>query len=271
MRRMKYLIALASVLGASFLIAQNSTRGDEKESTSPKPLVTTYVNSVNGLSGGLTVKGGSNVSVASSGTTVTISSTVAQGPTGPGGKTGATGPTGPVGARGVSGPAGPSGTAGPAGPAGLAGKTGATGPIGPVGAIGIPGINWRGTWNSTLIYGIRDAVYFDGSAYYSVKGGNINIQPDIDVLNAGGNWNLLASGVTWHGDWSVAITYALNDIVEFDGSAFISVSSPNTGNAPDVDYYINSGGNWHLLASGDGMAEHLGQRDDVFDERRRLL
>ncbi len=73
------------------------------------------VNTLNGREGAVTVAGGTNVTVTTTGNTLTIDSAGAAGPIGPTGATGSIGPTGPTGATGA-GVAGPTGPTGPAGP-----------------------------------------------------------------------------------------------------------------------------------------------------------
>ena len=62
------------------------------------------VNTVNTLSGAVTLAQGTNVTITPSGQTLTIASAAPAGPTGP------TGPTGPPGTTGPTGPTGPAGT-----------------------------------------------------------------------------------------------------------------------------------------------------------------
>ncbi len=88
------------------------------------------------LTGDVALAAGPNISITPAGNTLTIGSTVAQGPTGP---TGPAGPAGVAGATGPSGPAGITGTTGPSGPAGPAGVAGPTGPSGPAGVAGPAG------------------------------------------------------------------------------------------------------------------------------------
>jgi hypothetical protein len=109
--------------------------------------ITTFpiVLSLNGLCGNIGLSGGSNISITSSGRTLTISSILSGGPTGATGNTGATGPTGdpgiqgPTGATGSTGATGPTGDPGIQGPTGAIGNTGATGPTGPKGDPGSGG------------------------------------------------------------------------------------------------------------------------------------
>jgi hypothetical protein len=149
------------------------------------------VNSLNTLTGDVTLAAGANISITPAGNTLTIAASVPSGPSGPSGPTGATGaagPQGPSGPTGATGPAGPQGPSGPTGAVGLAGPvgpTGATGPAGPQGPSGPagPGVIW---WNST-------------SAGTSITGGNSS-----DVLTKsmpGGTYLFQASvhtdGITW--------------------------------------------------------------------------
>jgi hypothetical protein len=67
------------------------------------PVVTT----VNGLSGAVDLVPGANVTITPSGNTLTIDTTVAQGPQGPTGPTGPAGLPGATGATGATGPTGP--------------------------------------------------------------------------------------------------------------------------------------------------------------------
>lgn len=74
-----------------------------------------YVATVNGLTGNLTITGGSNVTVAVAGNTFTIHSS-GSGLQGPTGATGATGAVGATGATGATGPQGATGATGATGP-----------------------------------------------------------------------------------------------------------------------------------------------------------
>ncbi len=50
------------------------------------------------------------------------------------------------------------------------GPQGVQGPVGPTGATGASGLNWRGVYNSGTAYSINDAVYYDGSSWFSPNG-----------------------------------------------------------------------------------------------------
>jgi len=51
------------------------------------------------------------------------------------------------------------------------------------------------------------------------------------------------TSITWLGPWSKTNTYAVNDVVSYNGSSYISLSG-NTGQEPDI-----SPGSWNLVAS----------------------
>ena len=49
--------------------------------------------------------------------------------------------------------------------------------------------------------------------------------------------------ITWRGDWEPGTTYAMNAVVGFAGSSWVSLSNDNLGNPPDVSPQA-----WGLLA-----------------------
>lgn len=89
--------------------------------------------------------------------------------------------------RGATGVTGAAGATGPRGATGVQGFTGATGFVGATGAVGLI---WRGTWNNTTVYQVRNVVEYQGSAYImTVATGSTTPAPPL----ATGNWDLLVS------------------------------------------------------------------------------
>ena len=78
------------------------------------------------------------------------------------------GPTGPQGVQGLKGDTGATGSTGAQGIQGIKGDTGAAGPT---------GITWRGAWNNTTAYSLRDAVVYNGASYICVAINNIGFIP----------------------------------------------------------------------------------------------
>src|SRR3990167_2827663 len=107
-------------------------------------------------------------------------------------------PTGPLGPSGPEGPQGPQGEQGPiglTGPQGLQGETGLQGPEGHLGPIGPQGqtgpqgpegLNWKGTWNTSVNYITDDAVSYNGSSWIA-KRDNANVSP-----SEGDDWTIIA-------------------------------------------------------------------------------
>ena len=60
------------------------------------------------------------------------------------------------------------------GETGEKGATGSQGVTGATGAEGKEGIVWKGVWSSTTTYGVKEAVFFEGNSYISIKASNLN-------------------------------------------------------------------------------------------------
>ena len=215
----------------------------------------------------------------------------AAGPAGPIGATGLQGPTGFPGPAGPTGAAGSQGTAGPAGIAGAIGPAGPVGSAGQAGAAGPAGLTYRGTYVSGTNYGLGDAATYLGSSYLSTAAANAGNNPATSpavwsllaaqgsagatgasglngangtpgavgpVGPAGASGAMGAVGATglqglvYQGTYAAGTSYAANDAVTYGGSAYLSLTSANHGNAPDL-----STGQWGLL-SGRGTAGATG-------------
>jgi Collagen triple helix repeat (20 copies) len=148
-----------------------------------------------------------------------------------------------AGATGATGPAGPQG------PVGLAGPAGATGPVGPAGA---PGLSFQGAYAAGSTYALNDVVTYQGSSFVSLTGGNRGNTPGVaaqwSVLAQGGTGTGSGSGtdgLAYQGTYAAATNYALNDVVTYLGSSYVSLIVANHGNTPGL-----SPGEWGVLALG---------------------
>src|SRR5207237_3474061 len=64
-----------------------------------------------------------------------------------------------------------------------------------------------------------------------------------------------AQGLTFLGNWSSSVAYAMNDAVDYLGATYISLQANNAGNQP------NSSAAWSLLAkAGDTGADRKSTR-----------
>ena len=189
------------------------------------------------------------------------------GATGPAGPQGGQGPQGPAGLQGPSGGVGPAGPPGPAGAAGPVGPQGIQGPVGSTGPIGPRGLLFRGEWNPSIHYAADDAISHLGSAWIARRASQ-NVIP-----TEGEDWSILARmgdvgppgpagaqgprGIRFRGSWGLAVNYALDDAVQYNGSAWVALRS-STGIAP------SEGEDWTVLASrgepgvGDGSVGPIG-------------
>lgn len=108
-------------------------------------------------------------------------------------------------------------------------QSGAQGSSGQNGQNGLAFI-WRGTWNTTGIYNVNDAVYYNGSSYAALVGSSGKDPIDYNLT-----WTLVASSgsqgiqgiqgapglaFTWMGEWSSAITYYPNQSVFYEGTSW---------------------------------------------------
>lgn len=157
-----------------------------------------------------------------------------EGLVGPAGPAGAKGDPGEKGATGEAGPVGPQGPQGIQGPAGEKGEkgdkgdTGATGSRGPEGPQGVQGLTGpagpKGEKGDTGTQGLQGIQGPQGPQGLQGPTGPQGDKGDTGLaeLNIKGNWN-------------VATTYALNDFVNYDGKAYVSMVAANVGLQPDTN------------------------------------
>jgi hypothetical protein len=153
------------------------------------------------------------------------------GPAGPAGakgdpgEKGATGEAGPVGPQGPQGIQGPAGEKGEKGDKGDIGATGSRGPEGPQGVQGLTGpAGPKGEKGDTGTQGLQGIQGPQGPQGLQGPQGPQGDKGDTGLaeLNIKGNWN-------------VATTYALNDFVNYDGKAYVSMVAANVGLQPDTN------------------------------------
>ena len=157
-----------------------------------------------------------------------------EGLVGPAGPAGAKGDPGEKGATGEAGPVGPQGPQGIQGPAGEKGEkgdkgdTGATGSRGPEGPQGVQGLTGpagpKGEKGDTGTQGLQGIQGPQGPQGLQGPTGPKGDKGDTGLaeLNIKGNWN-------------VATTYAINDFVNYDGKAYVSMVAANVGLQPDTN------------------------------------
>jgi hypothetical protein len=168
---------------------------------------------------------------------------------GSGGGEGTVGPAGPTGPEGPQGPAGADGAQGPAG---------ADGAQGPAGDVGPLPFNYLGDFDYGVTYGTNDAVTFDGGLWKLN-----NFIGGAGYAPTPGQWTLIlppgeaGEGFNWRGEWNSQDTYATNDIVAYQGSAWIGLPAGLGSTGP-----VETPGeheSWQLfLPAGEGF-NYLGE------------
>lgn len=162
------------------------------------------------------------------------------GPVGPIGPTGEPGPVGPKGDIGPQGPVGEAGPVGPQGPQGIqgpAGEKGEKGDVGPKGATGDRGPEGpqgvQGLTGPAGPKGERGPQGEQGLQGIQGPQGPQGLQGPAGEKGDKGDTGLAELNIK--GNWDVATTYALNDFVNYDGKAYVSMVAANVGLQPDTN------------------------------------
>lgn len=162
------------------------------------------------------------------------------GPVGPIGPTGEPGPVGPKGDIGPQGPVGEAGPVGPQGPQGIqgpAGEKGEKGDVGPKGATGDRGPEGpqgvQGLTGPAGPKGERGPQGEQGLQGIQGPQGPQGLQGPAGKKGDKGDTGLAELNIK--GNWDVATTYALNDFVNYDGKAYVSMVAANVGLQPDTN------------------------------------
>ena len=162
--------------------------------------------------------------------------TGAQGPVGP---QGSQGPQGPKGETGAQGPQGLKGDTGDRGPQGAAGIQGPAGPQGPKGADGEPGPTGpKGDKGDTGAQGLTGPQGPQGNqGPQGLTGPRGPAGPQGVQGPAGPKGDKGDTGIAEfnpQGTWSAETTYGLNDLVNYEGSAYVSMISGNLNQNPST-------------------------------------
>ena len=117
------------------------------------------------------------------------------------------------------------------------------------GPAGASGLNFQGAYGALTTYALDDVVTYAGSSFVSLGPGNKGNTPGVTsqwaVLAQGGTGASGGVGVAYQGTYASTANYALNDIVSFGGSSYISLISANHGNTPSA-----SPAQWGVMALG---------------------
>ncbi|WP_419805409.1 DNRLRE domain-containing protein [Terriglobus sp.] len=106
-----------------------------------------------------------------------------------------------------------------------------------------PSLSYKGVYASTTNYGLNDVVTWQAAAWVSISASNAGNTPDQSARNwavlvpAAGSGGTSAPVVTknlaYQGNYVSGTNYAINDVVSWHSSAWISTIDSNHGNTPD--------------------------------------
>ena len=102
------------------------------------------------------------------------------------------------------------------------------------------GYNYRGFFaleEGDPHYEQYDVVVYYTSTFVCLIGQNETIYeyPFDKDFNLSENWGILAKGLHWAGEWDEYTEYNAGDVVEHDGSMYISIQNQNEGNQPQFE------------------------------------
>jgi len=113
--------------------------------------------------------------------------------------------------------------------------------------------NWRGTWQSSIVYNRDDVVRVNGVSYVCVIGhtSSANFNTDLDAILPGSippqpqpKWVVMTSTKSFVGEWQSSNQYQEQDIVIFDGSLWVA----NNGHFSST--FHQDAANWTLFVDG---------------------
>jgi len=104
---------------------------------------------------------------------------------------------------------------------------------------------WKGAWTSSKEYYKDDVVRYGGRTYIVNTGHTSSNAFTTDIAN----FDLLADGTEWKGEWSLTTVYKPNDIVKYGGYLYVC-NTGHTSAATEADGLELDQTKWDLFAEG---------------------
>ena len=123
------------------------------------------------------------------------------------------------------------------------------------------GFNFTGQWNATGAYNPNDIAIYNGTAYIALQsiqgseGGNTVPPQDTS------NWETFAQGFNFTGPYNNGTTYNLNDVVVYNGSAWVVTDPTQVGQSS------HTGTGMGAICAGIQLHRPMAKRRDVQLER----
>ena len=86
---------------------------------------------------------------------------------------------------------------------------------------------WQGTWAASTSYLVDDVVQQGGKSYICVINHASSSAFDTDFSANPSNWNLVADGLSWRGNWVASTYYNAGDLVKYGGLVY-QCNDPHT-------------------------------------------
>jgi len=104
---------------------------------------------------------------------------------------------------------------------------------------------WKGAWSSSKEYYKDDVVRYGGRTYIVNTG---HISSNLFTTDIA-NFDLLADGTEWKGEWALTTVYKPNDIVKYGGYLYVC-NTGHTSSANATDGLELDQSKWDLFAEG---------------------
>jgi hypothetical protein len=116
--------------------------------------------------------------------------------------------------------------------------------------IEFPGFQYKNEWNSTTVYQLGSLVRHGGYLFLSITN-NYNSVPTSSIYQVQDranppDWEILAKGIEFRGNWSATTNYKIGDVVRRGGNLYVALLDTElTADGSSLDYLDES--NWELL------------------------
>ena len=111
--------------------------------------------------------------------------------------------------------------------------------------IVLSGIEYKGTWTTTVRYKINDVVKY-GSTLWKATSAHTSSG---NFRSDGSNWEIYVLGLEYERIWNAATEYQKGDIVLYGGYVYTALEN-NLNSTPSVSGIAQNTGDWELLKTG---------------------
>lgn len=93
----------------------------------------------------------------------------------------------------------------------------------------VPGVRIMGAWTANTFYAKNDLISYGANQYLCVTNHTSSANQNLFYSNDLTNWSLYTSSVRYVGEWSPGTWYALNDIVKYGNTQYLTVTPHTSG------------------------------------------